>query len=143
MRLTRQRLGAAAMIAVTLAALVSPLVTGRDSFPLSTYPMYAAARADTADLVSAVGVTSDGGTERLSLGIIGNSDDPLIVESLIRTAIANGTTDSLCRSIASRAPAQAAKIEVVTERHDLRAIARDPNTQPIERTVHTSCAVEP
>ena len=122
-----------------VAALLSPLVTGRDSFPLSTYPMYATARSDTADLVTAVGVTSDGEVRRLGLSAIGNSDDPLIVESLLRQAIANGTSQQLCESIALRSPTEAAAIEVVTERHVLADIAQDPHAPPLDRTVHARC----
>ena len=128
-----------AIYIVVVAALLSPLVTGRDSFPLSTYPMYASARGDTADLVTAVGVTADGEINRLGLDTIGNSDDPLIVESLLRRAINTGTTKKLCASIARRAPASMATIEIVTVRHVLADIAQDHSATPLERTVHARC----
>lgn len=115
-------------------------MTARDSFPLSTYPMYASARADTADLAAAVGVTPDGSIQRLGLRVIGDSDDPLIVESLIRRAIANRTAPELCESIAQRvAPGTVSAVEVVTERHVLAGIARDASAIPVERIVHARC----
>lgn len=134
----RQIMAGLTTVCVALV-LLSPLATGRDSFPLSTYPMYATARADTADLVSVVGISGDGQITRLSLDIIGGSDDPLIVESLVRTAINTDTADSLCQRVALRLAGGAEHVEVVTERHDLVALARDSDNRPLQRIVHASC----
>jgi len=129
-------------IIIVVVAILSPLVTGRDSFPLSTYPMYASARADIGDLVSAVAVNADGDVARLSLAAIAATDDPLIAEAVLEQAIANGTSEALCRSIAARTPS-ADRIEIVTERHNLAAVARDGDTPPLQRTVHASCTAAP
>ena len=142
MRWREISLGRAVVTAVAVGVLLSPLVTARDSFPLSTYPMYASARADTADLVAAVGITESGDITRLSLVVIGKSDDPLIVESRLRLATNSGNADALCRDIAQRVRA-ANRIEVVTERHRLADIATNPNSPAIDRTVHATCPVEP
>lgn len=122
--------------------MLSPLWTGRDSFPLSEYPMYASARGEVGELVSAVGVTADGQATRLSLLVIGESDDPLIVESQLRRAIGDGTADSLCRAIADR-EASVRRIEIVTESHVLADLAIDPDAEPLARTVHATCLAEP
>lgn len=128
-----------AVYVIVVAAMLSPLATGRDSFPLSTYPMYASARGATADLVLATGIALNGEVKPLGLDTIANSDDPLIVESLLRQAIRSGTAEQLCESIASRSGDTVATIEIVTERHVLADIARDPAATPLRRTVHARC----
>ena len=124
-----------------LGAVVSAAVRDRDSFPLSTYPMYATARADVATLSTAVGVETGGAVRRLSLGAIARTDDPLIAESLVDRAIAADRGAALCAEIAGRVrDASIDTIEVVEERHDIvdRAAGRD---SLLERTVHTRCEV--
>ena len=73
--------------ALVVAALVAPVGLDRDSYPLSTYPMYATARPQEVDLPTAVGIDADGGTHRLSLALVGSSDDPLIVAGELWKAI--------------------------------------------------------
>ena len=105
--------------------------------------MYASARGDTGDLVSAIGVGPGGAIERLGLRTIGDSDDPLIVEAMIRRAINDGTAQALCESIADRISASSTStvslIEIVTERHVLVEIASDAASTPLDRTVHGRC----
>jgi hypothetical protein len=123
---------------VVLAAVLSPALRNRDSVPLSTYPMYATARGDVALLATAVGVDDRGATQRLSVHAIGRSQDPLIAQSLVRTAIRSGDAEALCREIASRVGEGITEVEVVEERHDLeRYAAGDPSL--IRRRVHASC----
>ena len=130
------------MIAV-LGAVASAVVRDRDSFPLSTYPMYASARANVATLSTAVGVESGGDVRRLSLGTIARTDDPLIAESLVDRAIAADGGAALCIEIAGRVRDESIDaIEVVAERHDIvdRAAGRD---SLVDRTVHARCDVGP
>lgn len=102
--------------------------------------MYASARADTADLVTVVGIGADGSLQRLGLRVIGDSDDPLIVESAVRRAVTNRTAPELCELIAQRvAPRTISAVEVVTERYVLADIARDASVIPIQRIVHARC----
>lgn len=127
--------------AITLAVLVaviSPAVRDRDSFPLSTYPMYATARPDVVGLGTVVGIDQRGATQRLSMATIARSDDPLVAASLVRTAIHEGDTEALCREVARRVDDDIAAIQVVEERHDLdRYAAGDPSL--IRRRVHATC----
>lgn len=137
-----------ARIAVTLAvvgAMFVPVLSDRDSLPLSTYPMYSSARSGESTLVTAQLVVGD---ERrpLSMAIIGNSDDPLIVTGELRASIRNGDADRRCREIARRVgdehtmPA-GARVEIVSERHDTVAFVAD-RPSLIDRTIHHSCGLQ-
>lgn len=134
---------------LVVAALVTPVALDRDSYPLSTYPMYAEARPARVDLPTAVGVDASGGTHRLSLGLIGASDDPLIVAGALREAIARGDADNRCDEIAERVlDAGAAsergqplvQVEVVVERRDVVAHVRGEDAL-FDRTVEARCPV--
>lgn len=129
-----------------VGALVAPVVFDRDGFPLSTYPMYSRARGDAVTFATAQAVDPAGTTSNLTLGIIGESDDPLVVAGELRDAIRNGRAPQRCDEIARRAagwrglPPDAAMIEVVTERRDVVAHVEGAPSL-IERTVHASCEV--
>lgn len=142
-------MGRRARILITagvVGALVAPVVVDRDGFPLSTYPMYSRSRGDAVTFATAQAVADDGGTATLTLAVIGDSDDPLIVAGELRDAIRDGRAPQRCDEIARRAarwdglPADAVSIEVVTERHDVVAqVEGSPSL--LERTVHASCSV--
>jgi hypothetical protein len=141
--------GRRARILITTAvgvALVAPVVFDRDGFPLSTYPMYSRTRGDAVTLATAQAVDADGTTSTLTLAVIGDSDDPLVVAGELRDAIRAGNSDRRCLEIAERAagwdglPGSTVTIEVATERHDV--VARVEGGQSLlERTVHASCEV--
>lgn len=134
---------------VVVVAMLVPVVRDHDSFPLSTYPMYSQARSDRVALPTAVGIDADGETRRLSLGLIGDSDDPLVVAGELRAAIDRGAADERCDEIARRVDAadasepagpQIVAVEVVVEHHDVvdQAVADPP---PVRRDVHARCEV--
>ena len=130
-----------------VGALVAPVVLDRDGFPLSTYPMYSRTRGDVVTFATAQAVEADGTTSTLTLGIIGDSDDPLIVAGELRDAIRSGRAGQRCEEIVSRAagwgglPQGAVRIEVVTERRDVVAhVEGNPSLR--DRTVHASCEVQ-
>jgi hypothetical protein len=127
-----------------IGALVAPVVLGRDGFPLSTYPMYSRTRGDAVTFATAQTVDAAGTTSMLTLAVIGDSDDPLIVAGELRDAIRDGRAAQRCEEIAARAarrrdlPTGSVGVEVVTERHDV--VARvDGEPSLLERTVHASC----
>lgn len=129
-----------------VGALVAPVVLDRDGFPLSTYPMYSRARGDAVTFATAQAVDESGTTATLTLAVIGNSDDPLVVAGELRDAIRDGRAQQRCEEIAQRAaewdglPRGAAAIDVVIERHDVVAqVEGDPSL--LDRTVHASCVV--
>jgi hypothetical protein len=127
-------------VAAVLVALVLPLVRDHDSFPLSTYPMYAGTRSGVETLPAVLGTDRDGRVERLSTTTIARSDDPLITTSLLRQAIRDGRAEALCSEIAGRAPSGIVTVEVVEDRLDLVASAAGED-DVLDRTVHARCAV--
>lgn len=140
------RRGRIAVTAAVTAALVLPVAIDRDGLPLSTYPMYSRTRGEQVSLVTARAVTAEGQRSELSLGVIGESDDPLVVAGELRAAIGDGRADQRCGEIADRAagsgdlPADVVAVEVVTERH--RVVDRATGDESlVERTVHASCEV--
>lgn len=134
----------------TVALVFAPVVTGTDSFPLSTYPMYARARAPVVSFVTAQGLDAAGNRHVLSLGTIGNSDDPLIVAGELRAAIRDEQADRRCREIAGRvdhgtrsgegdgAGHEIIAVEIVTEGHDVIGHV-DGSPSLTERVVHARC----
>lgn len=134
--------GAAGVVVIGLG--VVPLVTERDSFPHSTYPMFSTRRgADTA-VDTAVAVGSGGEVRRLDPERIAATDEVILAAANVSRHVRAGTADVLCTEIAERVsssgPADAVVIEVVTERFDAVAWFEDERA-PLERIVHASCEV--
>jgi hypothetical protein len=111
-------------VVIGIVVLVSPVLRDHDSFPLSTYPVYASARPREATFVTAQGQNADGSTRRLSMDVIARTDDPLVASSRVEGAVAAGQADELCADIAARAPSDLVAVVVVRERHDVVAGAR-------------------
>lgn len=138
------RPGRIAVTAGVIAALVAPVVLDRDSFPLSTYPMYSRTRGDAVTFATAQAVGADGTPSSLTLSVVGSSDDPLVVAGELRRAIRDGRAEDRCVEIAERAaawsglPGDAVAIEVVTERHDV-VVRVEAGESLQERTVHARC----
>lgn len=129
-----------------VAALAAPVVLDRDSFPLSTYPMYSRARSGESTLITARGLTADGESRELTPTLIGDSDDPLVVVGRLRAALSTGRGDIRCAEIAARvgrreALSEVTTIEIVAERHDTVARTLEEDSL-IERDVRTTCEVE-
>lgn len=129
-----------------VGALMAPVVLDRDGYPLSTYPMYSRSRAKAVTFATAQAVDANGVTSTLTLGVIGDSDDPLIVAGELRDAIRDGRAGERCEEISERAavwsglPTEISSIEVVTERHDV-VVRVEGGQSLVERTVHASCEV--
>ncbi len=140
----RWRAWAAAGVAVVVVGAV-PLVLDRDSFPLSTFPMFAADIDRTPSIDTAVAVRGDGSIERLSPADIGGTTVVNQAASVVTTAIVDGRADELCAAIAGRvggAGSAPIAVEVVTERYDAVRWF-DGERTPIERVVHARCPVAP
>jgi hypothetical protein len=123
-----------------LLAVAWPVVRSHDSFPLSTYPMYAETRGKDVSISTAVGVDGSGSRRRLSLRAIAQTDDPLIAESAVDDALQRGAADALCAEIASRVPEGIEQVEIVAERHDVVARAAG-RPSLLDRSVRASCGV--
>lgn len=133
-----------AIAAVLLIVGVVPLLLDRDSYPLSTYPMFSSRRTSAESVDTAVAVDATGEVERLGPERIAGTDEIILATATVAGAINAGTTDDLCAEIAARVasggPSSAVEVEVVTERFD--AIDwYDGHRDPIDRTVHSTCPV--
>ncbi len=131
-----------AVTVAVLAAVVSPALRDHDSFPLSTYPMYAGTSGRVVSIATALGVDRAGAVHYLPLRAVADTDDPLIAESTVRQAINAHQTDALCADIAARTRDPMVTIEVVDERHDVVARAAG-NESLLGRSVHARCPVAP
>ena len=139
----RWRAWAAAGVTVVVVGAV-PLVLDRDSFPLSTFPMFAADIDATQSVDTAVAVRSDGSVERLSPADIGGTTVVNQAASVVTTAIVGGRARELCADIAGRVGGGGDRVavEVVTERYDAVRWF-DGDRTPVSRVVHARCPVAP
>jgi hypothetical protein len=138
----------AAVIATVL--VVAPILRQppRDSFPLSTYPMFATDRGPVAAVNTVLAVDGDGVSHTLSPELIGGSDEVILAAATVSRAIRGGTTAGLCNAVAERAAGsdRAAEegwrvLEVVTHRYDtVSYLAGDE--EPESEVVHATCTVE-
>lgn len=130
------------MLTVAIVTLLFvPVLLDRDDFPLATYPMYARQRAEVVAITTAVGVDATGGEQRLGLGIIGQTDDPLIAVGELRAAVRVGEADRRCAEIARRVDDPSiVGVLVVTERHDVVDHVKSGDGFR-EREVHAECDV--
>ena len=116
------------LVTIGLAALLLvPAISGGEGVPLSSYPMYAAPRAQALEFVVPVGLTNAGETVALSTRTIAGTSDPLIAESLMWREIRAGRASQLCDSIAERIDdGPIVDIEVRREAHQVteRALGR-------------------
>lgn len=128
-----------AVLAVLAPMFRSPAV---DSFPLSTYPMFARDRGDEAWLDTVVGRDDGGAIVRLSPELISGSDEPVLAAASVSRALTAGTAETLCHRVAARVADsgrdEVQVVEVVSERHDLDRYEPD---RPRERRSHLRCAV--
>jgi hypothetical protein len=128
--------GAVAVLAV-LAPLLGP--PEGDSYPLSTYPMFARDGGDTARLPTVVGVDAVGDRHRLSPTLIAGSDEPVLAAETVLRAIRLGRTDRLCEDAAERVGGRHPEVAVITETHDLDR----PGEPAIAVEVHAACETTP
>ena len=134
------------MTVVVLLVVVSPALRDRDSFPLSTYPMYAGARPDSDVFSTVVGVDADGTRIPLSLRVIAGTDDALVAQAEVERRIGAAESAALCHDVAERLAEQASdrveRVEVVTERHDLVALVSGDESL-LDRDLHATCGPPP
>jgi hypothetical protein len=139
----RRRAWAAVGLVIALTGVV-PIALDRDSFPLSTLPMFSAAIDSTQSIDTAVAVGPDGSISRLEPALIGGTTVVNQAVTVVRDAIGAGRVDALCATIAQRVgadgPPGATAVEVVTETYDAPAWF-DGNRTPVNRFVHARCVV--
>jgi hypothetical protein len=136
---------AAALIGLATAAVVlSPLADmDNDSFPISSYPMFARPRGQPT-LYAVTGRRRDGSELRLPAEVIG-STEVLQTKVLIQRSVDRGpdAMRELCRGVAGRvaqSPARygsPASIEIVRRRYDpIAYFERGPEPIEQERLMH-------
>jgi len=132
-----------ALVAVVLVVGLLPAVLDRDSFPLSTFPMFSSRRSTVEPVDTAVAVA---GAEQwwLSPELIADTDEPIQATGAVSDAIDQGTTAELCADIAKRVaddgPPEATAVEVITARYDAVHWFHGDRT-PLGRVVHARCEV--
>jgi hypothetical protein len=140
------RLAAVISIALVAAAL-EPVLRhpDDDGFPLSTFPMFAAARPSQLAMTYAQGVTSDGDVRTLTPAHIGTGE-VMQAYAMLQIAASRGTRAraALCEAIAARVARDDAYRDVVAIRlvwasHDAVAYLADGTTS--EPRPRASCPV--
>jgi hypothetical protein len=138
----RRRVASVVSVAAILVVLL-PAWIERDSYPLSTYPMFSYRRDRVAVIDTAVGYETDGGRVRLTPTIIAGGSEVIHAAVTVSTAIEQGDADALCHEIAERATARRpalVRIQIVSETHDVVTyFAGDPT--PLASVVHATCEV--
>jgi hypothetical protein len=128
------------------AAVLSPLLTrADDSFPISTYPMFARPRGQPT-LYAAVARAADGSERRLAPTLIGSAE-VLQAKVLIARSVEQGpaATQQLCQGIAARIAATASSaelrgVEIVRRRYDpIAYFVSGP--APLEQEILQRCPV--
>lgn len=143
----RRRAWAVALVAGVSAAVLWPVVRQppRDSFPLSTYPMFSFPRQPVVDIDVVMGVTADGDDVRLGPELIADTDEVIQAGALVRRAVAGGqdASGSLCATVADRVAGSsvgADRIEVRTDRYDAVAWFQG-DEEPLTSTLRATCPV--
>jgi hypothetical protein len=131
-----------------LAGLVASPLFGAfpgDSFPVSTYPMFASARSTEVVMPHAIAITTSGEERRVRPREVAN-DEVIQAFETIRQAIRQGqeAIDQLCGHIARNVAhhGDVVMVQIVTSHYDgLEYFAGDK--QPKGRWVEGECAVPP
>jgi len=119
---------------LVVSALFVPALSGQDSFPLSTQPMYADVRPAVETYVTARGVDASDRSIALTMREIADTDDPLIARQRTRAAARDGAAklESLCDSIITRLRTGTTieAVEIVEVRVDVVDFVRTGSRQP-------------
>ena len=132
------------VLAVVLGVVLSPIVSGKDSYPHSTYPMFASTPGREASLQVAFGLDADDTLVRLEPRTISGSVEVVHAYATLLAANRTGDQQRLCEEIAARVarrgPETVQTVVVAAERHDMvTSVAEGP--EPLARTEHARCPV--
>ena len=133
-------LAARSLAAVIAAAVVlSPLLREprNDTYPLSTFPMFATDRGEEHYLDTAVMIVDDGSVRRLSPELIAGTDEPVLAAVTLTRGIRRSDAAVMCEEIAARIGGSAV-VEVRTEHHNVIDFIAD-DAPPIGITTHARC----
>ncbi|MDE0701617.1 MAG: hypothetical protein OXH61_12965 [Acidimicrobiaceae bacterium] len=118
--------------------VLSPLVRDptSDTYPLSTYPMFATDRGNVHTIATAVERTDDE-FERLSPKLIAGTDEAVLASVTVTRAVRLGEADILCEEILERIGA-GRRIEVRTETLDVVEFSVEGSSDSTV-SVHARC----
>lgn len=98
----RRALHAYGLALAVVFLLLSPLLHGKDDFPLSTYPMFSRKRPEVAWIARASAVDKEERQVLLSPSLIASSEPMQAVATLNRALSRPSTARVLCKEIAGR-----------------------------------------
>lgn len=97
------------VLAIVVAVMLAPPLwpPADDSFPLSTYPMFSTDRGERSSVATVVGLDAAGDEHRLSPGLVGGSDEPMLAVATAARAARQGRAagERLCEQVAARVAA--------------------------------------
>jgi hypothetical protein len=108
-----------------------------DTYPLSTYPMFASNRGGVHRIATVVEVLDDGVTVRLSPELIAGTDELVLTAVTVARAVRDGQTDALCDEVVERL-GTGRRARVQTERHNVIDLVVD-GAPPLAVEVHAEC----
>jgi hypothetical protein len=126
---TRERVVPAIVSVVLVGAVLAPLLRdpiAGDSFPLSTFPMFAVPRPARIAVSYPIGETADGQRRTLGPALVGTGE-VLQALAIVDDAVHGGNARRLCEAIAARVAADpdradVAAVRIVTGLHDAVAL---------------------
>ena len=130
------------LLPVFAALLVlSPLLRepANDTYPLSTYPMFATDRGPLRSIATAVERTDDGYV-RLSPELIAGTDEVVLAAVTVKQAVSRGEAGILCGEILERLGTNR-RVEVRSETLDVVALSLEGSTRTAIE-VHARCGGE-
>jgi hypothetical protein len=134
----------AGLVAVVLAMLAPTLFwPERDSYPLSTFPMFAAPKGRTSALTAVVGIGADGSVQRLSAEEVTGTDEVMLAVATVARAVGEDRAEDLCEDVAEGLDSDdVVAVQVRTERVDsVSWLQGDRDADLDDITVHAECEV--
>jgi len=119
--------------------VLSPLARDpkSDTYPLSTYPMFASNRGELHRIPTVVEVRVDGTTARLSPELIAGTDELVLTAVTVTHAVNAGEAEALCAEVAERL-GEGRVARVQTEQHNVIGLIAD-DAPPLAIDVHAEC----
>jgi hypothetical protein len=124
--------------ALVLVPLAMPV--GWDSFPISSYPMFARGDLGTVVPVSHALLLTEGEGRRPAPPSLIGTPEVMVAKNIVELAIAQGRAAELCAKIAANAGGEARQVEIVTSTFDTRRYF-EVSREPLAREVHARCEV--
>lgn len=126
--------------AISSLGVLSPLLHGNDSFPLSNYPMFSGDVQDASQFQLAVGLDSSGERIALSPRIIAETDEVIQAGSYVRSEIRNGRAERLCASVLARTTGSDDIVSILVVTDIINSVGwYQGETDPSQTVIHAAC----